>query len=80
MGQPVRDAIRKRLVRFGEAFTSDELERGDVELEQVEAAPEPPPEEQGEPWALLADAGGEPAEEAHHSLRDRFKGRHHDTE
>jgi hypothetical protein len=51
---PIGDRIRRRrrrLVRDGETFTSDELERGDVELEEVQPAPEPPPSEQAEPWA-----------------------------
>lgn len=40
----------KRLIRMLETFTSDELERGEVELAEVEPAPEPPEEEQAEPW------------------------------
>jgi len=49
--RPIRDAIRKRrLVRAGETFTTDELADDEVELEEVEPYPEPPVEEQGEPW------------------------------
>lgn len=40
----------RRLVRSGDTFTSDELERGEVELEEREPSGEP--EEDGyEPWA-----------------------------
>lgn len=41
---------RRRLVRDGDAFTTDELARGDIELEEVPRRPEPPVEIQGEPW------------------------------
>lgn len=41
----------RRLVRSGETFTSDELERGEVELEEREPS-DPGLEENGyEPWA-----------------------------
>lgn len=45
----------RRRIRDGDAFTSDELERGDIELEKPEPRPEPPPEQQDEPWARLSD-------------------------
>lgn len=40
----------RRIVRDGDDYTEDELERGEVELEQVERRSEPPVEIQGEPW------------------------------
>lgn len=40
---------KRRLVRRGELFDSGELERGEVELEEVPPAPEPA-EEASEPW------------------------------
>jgi hypothetical protein len=41
----------RRLVLSGEEFTSDELERGEVELEERE--PSGSPEDEGyEPWAM----------------------------
>lgn len=40
----------RRLIRDGDAYTDDEDERGEVELEQVPRRPEPPVEVQGEPW------------------------------
>lgn len=49
---------RRRLVRSGEAFTSDELDADQVELEQVDPTAEPAdPAEQDEPWALVAAVG-----------------------
>jgi hypothetical protein len=52
---PIGDRIRprrsRRLVRSGDPFTSDELERGDVELEAVPPSPEPAEDEQAEPWS-----------------------------
>jgi hypothetical protein len=42
----------RRLVRHGDEFTSDELDRGEVELELPEPAPEPAEDAQAEPWAL----------------------------
>jgi hypothetical protein len=54
---PIGDRIRprhpgRRLVRSGEPFSSDELERGDIELELPDPAPEQPPDdEQAEPWS-----------------------------
>lgn len=40
-----------RRVRSGELFNSDELDRGEVELEEVRPTPEElPPDEQAEPW------------------------------
>lgn len=42
----------RRLVRSGDAFTSDELERGEAELELPEpSGPEPDTDDQVEPWA-----------------------------
>jgi hypothetical protein len=42
---------RRRLIRSGDAYTADELDRGEVELEQVPTVADPPPEEtRGEPW------------------------------
>lgn len=40
----------RRLVRDGDSYTIDELERGDIELDEVKRRPEPPVEIQGEPW------------------------------
>jgi hypothetical protein len=40
----------RRLIRPGDSYTDEELERGEVELEQPPPRPEPPPEVQGEPW------------------------------
>jgi|SRR5215469_1188964 len=49
--KPVRDAVRRRLVRFGEEFTSQEVDDGEVELEEVSPDSDPPPEDQqAEPW------------------------------
>ncbi len=47
----------RRLVRSGEDFTSEELERGEVELEleEREPNPEPPEDEQAEPWGARED-------------------------
>ena len=42
--------IRRRLVRFGESFGQEELDSGEVELEEVPPADEPPEDEQTEPW------------------------------
>jgi len=54
---PIGDRIRRRLhhdgprrIRDGDTYTADELDRGEVELEEVTARPEPPVEIQGEPW------------------------------
>jgi hypothetical protein len=44
--------MTRRLVRSGEAFTSEELERGEVELELPEPSPEPDEDDQVEPWGL----------------------------
>jgi hypothetical protein len=43
-----RDGPRR--IRDGDEYTSDELERGEVQLEEVPRRPEPPVEVQGEPW------------------------------
>ena len=40
----------RRLVRSGGAFTSDELDADEVELELPEPAAEPPAEVAAEPW------------------------------
>jgi hypothetical protein len=41
----------KRIVRSGDRFTSDELNGGEIELEEVTPSDNPPPEnEQSEPW------------------------------
>jgi hypothetical protein len=63
------DAPRRRLVRYGGQFTSDELRRGEVELELPPPGPEPPAEEQAEPWALPEDS----AEPKHRGLRGRLR-------
>jgi hypothetical protein len=49
----------RRLVRSGEEFTSDELDNGEVELEEVEPSA-PPPDEEGasEPWSTDKDWAG----------------------
>ena len=41
----------RRLVRSGEEFTSDELDRDEIELERREPTEEPDEDEQVEPWA-----------------------------
>ena len=41
---------RRRRIRDGDEYTTDELDRGEVELEEVPRRPEPPVEVQGEPW------------------------------
>lgn len=53
---PLGDRIRhrrhkRRMVRSGEHFSSDELERDEVELDLPEPAAEPPAEVAAEPWA-----------------------------
>lgn len=77
---PLADAVKRRLVRFGDRFTSDELEHGDVELEAVPENPDPPPEdERAEPWALAADAPPEKHRKFGHRIREyREKHRHGD--
>jgi hypothetical protein len=47
---------RRRRVRWGEVFTSDELADGEIELEEPQPSPEPPEDEQAEPWGLGEDA------------------------
>jgi hypothetical protein len=47
----------RRLVLSGQMFDRDELERGEIELEEVEPTAEPPADEQDEPWSLIAAAG-----------------------
>jgi len=71
------DGPVRRLIRSGEVFTSDELARGEVELDLPPPAPEPPEEEQAEPWALLQEFAGK--HERHGllaRLRD-YRERHH---
>ena len=41
----------RRLVRSGEEFTSDELDRDEIELERREPTEEPDEDDQVEPWA-----------------------------
>lgn len=48
----------RRLVRSGELFDDGELERGEIELEEVEPSHEPDADEQVEPWARLVAATG----------------------
>jgi hypothetical protein len=57
---PIGDRIRhrrhpRRLIRPGDTYIIVELERGEVELEQVPPRPEPPVEVQGEPWGWTKD-------------------------
>jgi hypothetical protein len=52
---PLGDRIRARrnrprIIRPGEEYTEDELERGEVELEQPIRREAPPVDVQGEPW------------------------------
>lgn len=46
-----KERRERRRVRFGDYFTSDELDDGDVDLEEVEPGEQIPEEEQVEPWA-----------------------------
>ena len=53
---PLGDRLRhhhhkRRLVRSGDLFTSDELEHDEVELEEVPPSPEQDPDDEVEPWA-----------------------------
>jgi hypothetical protein len=48
---PFRHRRRRRLVRYGDTFTSDE----DADFELPEPAPEPPEDEQAEPWGTAED-------------------------
>lgn len=67
----------RRIIRFGEIFSSDELERDEIELELPEPGPEPPEEEQVEPWAH----GGDKEHLFHGRLRhyrERFREHHGD--
>jgi hypothetical protein len=41
---------RRRLIEFGERFTSAELETGEVELTEVKPIPEIPEQAQNESW------------------------------
>jgi hypothetical protein len=50
IGDRLRGRHRRRLIRAGDEYTQDELDRGEVELEQAPRRPEPPVEVQGEPW------------------------------
>jgi hypothetical protein len=55
IGDRFRRPRRRRIVRWGEMFTSDELADGEVELEEPPPGPEPPEDEQAEPWGLGDD-------------------------
>jgi hypothetical protein len=72
---PLAEAVQRRLVRFGDPFTSGELERGEAELDAVPPNPHPPPEdEQAEPWGF--EERGD--EHKHRRFRDRLsRYRHH---
>lgn len=48
----------RRRIRDGDRFSSDELARGEIELEKPEPRPEPPAEDQDETWARLSDLPG----------------------
>ena len=51
IGDRLRRHPRRRLVRSGETYASDELDRGEITLELPPPTLEPPPEdEQAEPW------------------------------
>jgi hypothetical protein len=80
-GAPIRDAarevVKRRLVRFGERFDSDELARNEVELEEVPPAPEPPEDEQAEPWGLAEDAPPEKHAKFGHRLREYVAAHRH---
>jgi hypothetical protein len=56
MDQKRRPEPGRRLVRFGDRFTEEELERGEVELEIIPPR-EPPDDEadENEPWARDED-------------------------
>lgn len=47
----------RRLIHPGEEFDTAELDADQVELEAVPATPEPPEDEQAEPWGLAQVAG-----------------------
>jgi hypothetical protein len=63
----------RRLVRYGAAFTSDELDAGEIELELPDPSGDPPPDgQQAEPWNA---AEGDPRFAARLRLyRERFPG------
>ena len=46
---------RRRLIRDGDEYDEAQLERGEVELEEVARRPEPDVEVQGEPWGWTKD-------------------------
>jgi hypothetical protein len=51
LGDRLRRRRARRIIRPGDSYTADELDRGDVELEEVEPVRDPPPEDtRGEPW------------------------------
>ena len=68
--EEIREAVKRRLVRIGERFNSDELARGELEFEEVSPAPEIPEDEQVEPWALLAEFR---EKHEHHGLFHRLR-------
>lgn len=49
----------RRLVRSGGTATAEEIDRDEVELEAVDPAPEPPEDEEAEPWARLEEVAGD---------------------
>jgi hypothetical protein len=65
----------RRLVLSGETFDPDDLERGEIELEAVEPTPEPPADEQAEPWARIKEVIGAAAER----LREYREANHDDA-
>jgi hypothetical protein len=64
MGDRYRRHRRRRRILSGEEFSSDELDRGEVELERVEPTSEDPPRGGSEPWGV-----DEPDEEQSRRLR-----------
>jgi hypothetical protein len=68
----VREGARR--VRFGDVFNSDELSRGEIELEEIAPNSNPPPdEEQVEPWGLSEDAPEEKYRLFHGRLREYLR-------
>jgi hypothetical protein len=61
----------RRLIRFGDHFSSDDLDSDDIELELPAPSPEPAEEDQTEPW------GSPEKEHLFHSrvrlYRERFR-------
>jgi hypothetical protein len=50
LGDRFRGRHRRRLIRDGDSYTEEELDRGEVELDEVDRRDEPPIDVQGEPW------------------------------